>query len=77
VGYDHYDPEFAFDPHALYRELRGRCPVAHTDNYGDFYVLTRYDDVDYVLHHPETFSSWPADTQPTPGHNLPFVIGRP
>ena len=30
--YDHYDPEFALDPHPVYRRLRGACPVAHTDS---------------------------------------------
>lgn len=43
-----FDPLATDDPeqvHAMYRELRGRCPVAHTDSYGGFWALTRYDDV--------------------------------
>ena len=40
--------------HATYSELRGRCPVAHSDSLGGFWALTRYDDVaraaaDYAL----------------------------
>lgn len=31
--------------HALYDELRSRCPVAHTDALGGFWALTRYEDV--------------------------------
>jgi len=31
--------------HAVYADLRQRCPVAHTDALGGFWALTRYDDV--------------------------------
>lgn len=78
--YDHYDPEFALDPHATYRTLREECPVSHTDNYGGFYVMSKYDDVSEVLHDPQTFSSWPADTPPTPGHTralIPLEVDAP
>jgi cytochrome P450 len=30
---------------AMYAQLRGRCPVAHTDAYGGHWALTRYADV--------------------------------
>jgi cytochrome P450 len=78
--YDHYDPDFAFDPHAQYATLRAKCPVAHTDNYGGFYVLTKYADVSEVLHDAARFSSWPADTPPTPGHSralIPLEVDPP
>ena len=78
--YDHYDPDFALDPHADYATLRAKCPVAHTDNYGGFYVLTKFDDVSTVLHNAQTFSSWPADTPPTPGHTralIPLEVDPP
>ena len=26
--YDHYDPEFALDPHPAYRRLRGACLIS-------------------------------------------------
>lgn len=78
--YDHYDPEFALDPHPAYRRLRGACPVAHTGNYGGFYVLSRFADISEVLHNADVFSSWPADTPPTPGHNralIPLEVDPP
>jgi cytochrome P450 len=78
--YDHYDPGFALDPHAEYARLRSRCPVAHTDNYGGFYVLSKFADVSEVLHNAGRFSSWPADTPPTPGHNralIPLEVDPP
>lgn len=78
--YDHYDPQFALDPHADYATLRAECPVARTENYGGFYLLTKYDDIETVLHDAKTFSSWPADTPPTPGHTralIPLEVDPP
>ena len=31
---DHFDPEFVADPYPIYEDLRGQCPVAHSDRYG-------------------------------------------
>jgi cytochrome P450 len=78
--YDHYDPAFALDPHEDYAKLRATCPVAYTDNYGGFFVVTRYDDLREVLHNAKAFSSWPADTPPTPGHAralIPLEVDAP
>ncbi|UIX29392.1 cytochrome P450 [Streptomyces sp. GQFP] len=78
--YDHYDPGFALDPHAEYATLRSKCPVAHTENYGGFHILSKYADVSEVLHDAARFSSWPADTPPTPGHNralIPLEVDPP
>jgi len=78
--YDHYDPRFALDPHPAYRKLRDTCPVAHTGNYGGFYVLTKFADIAEVLHDAAVFSPWPADTPPTPGHNralIPLEVDPP
>jgi cytochrome P450 len=71
--YDHYDPAFALDPHADYATLRAVCPVARTDSYGGFYVLSRFEDIEAVYKEPENFSSFPTDTPPTPGHERPLI----
>ncbi len=57
VSYDHHSPEFAENWPEQYRELRARCPVAHTDAQGGFYVLTRYADVRRAAQDYESFSS--------------------
>ncbi|KLL12446.1 MULTISPECIES: cytochrome P450 [Protofrankia] len=78
--YDHYDPVFALDPHPSYAVLREKCPVAHTENYGGFYILSKFEDISEVLHDAATFSSWPADTPPTPGHSralIPLEVDAP
>jgi cytochrome P450 len=57
IAFDHHAADFAATNVAQYRELRGRCPVAHTANYGGFWVLSRYDDIFRVARDDVTFSS--------------------
>jgi cytochrome P450 len=55
--FDALAPETFDSPHELYRELRGRCPVAHTAALGGFWALTRYDDVEAAARDSATFIS--------------------
>lgn len=57
VHFDHHSPEFAKDPWPVYKDLRERCPVAHSDTYGGFWVLSRYEDIKKVALDDETWSS--------------------
>jgi cytochrome P450 len=57
VQFDHYDETIARDPFPVLADLRARCPVAHSDAHGGFWVVTRYADVETVTHDPATFSS--------------------
>jgi cytochrome P450 len=51
------DPAFYLDdPHATYRRLRLEDPV-HWYDEGQFWVITKYDDVKFVSTHPALFSS--------------------
>lgn len=50
-------PETLETPYALYRELRARCPVAHTDELGGFWALTRHEDVARVAADYETYTT--------------------
>jgi cytochrome P450 len=57
ADYDPLQPE-AFDtPHAVFADLRARCPVAHSDAFGGFWMLTRYDDVRAVLDDPVEYTT--------------------
>ena len=38
-----------------YARLRGTCPVAHSDAYGGFWALTKYEDVQRVFADPAMF----------------------
>lgn len=57
VDFDHHAPQHAADPVGRYRELRERCPVAHSDAYGGFKLVTRYKDVAAIAQDWRTFSS--------------------
>jgi cytochrome P450 len=54
-----YDPakrELRADPYPHYRELRDRAPVHWAESTG-VWCVSRYEDVMFVLKHPELFSS--------------------
>ena len=57
TDFDHLDPAWAADPHAIWDDLRHRCPVAHTDRYGGVWLPTRYDDIRAVAYDTEHFTS--------------------
>jgi cytochrome P450 len=57
VSFDHHSREFADDPWSVCRDLRRQCPVAHSDAYGGFWVLSRYEDIKRVALDNETYSS--------------------
>jgi cytochrome P450 len=50
-------PEVRNDPFPYYRALRDESPVHQVMPGLPFYALSRYDDVQFALHHPELFSS--------------------
>ncbi len=56
-GFHLYNAELQDDPYPEIDKLRAQCPVAHSEQYGGFWVITRYQDCRYVLQHPELFSS--------------------
>jgi cytochrome P450 len=55
--FDHWSPDLAADPYPRYQLLRLHCPVAHSQKYGGFWVLSRYEDVLAAIRNPTTFSS--------------------
>jgi len=57
IDYDLFDEQFVVDPYSIWDDLRGRCPVAHTDRWGGSWMPTRYEDIAAVAHDTEHFSS--------------------
>jgi cytochrome P450 len=51
------NPDLQDDPHPLFDRLRAELPVARSEVAGGFWVFSRYDDVHYILQHPEVFSN--------------------
>jgi len=56
-GFQPFLPGLQDDLYQRFADLRGHCPVARSDALGGFWVLSRYDDVRFVLQHHELFSS--------------------
>ncbi|MDP6345405.1 MAG: cytochrome P450 [Alphaproteobacteria bacterium] len=45
TDYDILDPDYAKDPLPVWRDLRARCPIAHSDRWGGSWMPTRYEDM--------------------------------
>jgi cytochrome P450 len=45
IDFDPLQPETFDSPHEVYRGLRAKCPVAHSEAWGGFWALTRHADV--------------------------------
>jgi cytochrome P450 len=57
TDFSHLEPEWAEGAIGVWDDLRGRCPIAHTERFGGAWLPTRYEDVAAIAHDPEHFSS--------------------
>jgi cytochrome P450 len=57
IDFDHHAPDFNETKYARYREMRAKCPVAHSPAHGGYWLLADYDDVFKVARDDKTFSS--------------------
>jgi cytochrome P450 len=57
VHFDHHAPDFAADPWPILADMRARCPVARSDAYGGFWVVTGYEEIKRVALDDASFSS--------------------
>jgi cytochrome P450 len=57
TDFDPLDPDWVADPYKLWREMRERCPVAHTERFMGVYFASRYADVRDIAYDSEHFSS--------------------
>lgn len=57
TDFDHGDPEYNRHAHAIWAELRGTCPVAHSDRYGGTWLPTTHDYVREIAYDTENFTS--------------------
>jgi cytochrome P450 len=80
--FDHLSPELARELHPTLARARSMCPVARSDQYGGFWVATRYEDVLGIAQDWRTFSSELGITvphQPAPASMkiLPVAVDPP
>ena len=78
IYWDPFDPALRDDPYPLWKRLRDEAPVYHNVRY-DFYVLSRFDDVEAAHKNPTTFSSGHMTTieimTPEPNTDTGMFIG--
>jgi cytochrome P450 len=77
TDFDHTDPAWVKDPFPIWEDLRGRCPVAHSDRYGGTWLPVNHDDVTAIAYDTEHFTSRAvvvSNTRPGPD-DLPAPIG--
>jgi len=78
TDYDIFDPQYVREPYPVWDELRDKCPVAHTDNWGGSWMPTKYADLFAIAQDIEHFSSREilvAPVTPPPGvdpESIPF-----
>lgn len=73
-------PETFDSVHTLFRDLRQRCPVAHSSDFEGFWVLTKYDDVVNALADSDTYSTAIQNVVPrvaTSGRRPPLHLDPP
>jgi cytochrome P450 len=78
--FDHLSPQFGDAITETLEVMRSRCPVAYSDQWGGFWVVTRYEDVVRIAQDWETFSSAHGVAVPdsaAPVAALPLMIDPP
>ena len=74
TDFDHTHDDYAAAAPEIWDDLRGRCPVAHTDRFGGAWLPTRHEDVSAIAHDTTHFTSNSvivSDFKP----NVPAPIG--
>ncbi len=67
--YDIFAREYIKDPFPIWDQIRGKCPVAHTDRWGGSFMPTRYEDLFNIARDIDNYSSrnvLVADVMPVP-----------
>ena len=66
--------------HALFGDLRARCPVAHSNDLGGFWLFTRYADVEHAISTPSEYTTAVQNVVPrvaTTGRRPPLHLDPP
>ncbi|OYD61463.1 cytochrome P450 [Rhodococcus sp. OK302] len=56
-NFDHHDPRLGADPIEVSKEMQARCPVAHSDAQGGFWVVSEYEESRRILQNHQVFTS--------------------
>ena len=83
MSFDPHDPRFVRDPASVFAPILEEEPLVHSDLYGGFWMLTRFDDVTAAALDHESFTSAVVGTtvippsQPRADPLLPIELDPP
>lgn len=80
IDFDHHAASLALDPFSEYEQLRTRCPVAYSEKWGGFWVVSDYASVCRVALDDDVFRSGEGVSLPTVGQHrrlIPIEIDPP
>ncbi|MEM7339837.1 MAG: cytochrome P450 [Actinomycetota bacterium] len=66
TDYDIFDHDFVTDPYPIWADLRGPCPVAHSERWGGSFMPSTFETVTSVAHDVENFTSFEITVAPIP-----------
>ncbi|WP_327010435.1 cytochrome P450 [Dactylosporangium sp. NBC_01737] len=55
--YSIYQPWLQDDPIPVFDEMREHAPIVRSEEFGGYWILTRYEDVEWAARNPEIFSN--------------------
>ena len=77
TDFDHTDPAYNENAHAIWDDLRQRCPMAHTDRFGGTWLPTRHEDVAAIAYDTENYTSLGVIVSPNRPEDERPVGGAP
>lgn len=86
TDWDHTDPQWVKNPYPIWKDLRDRCPVAHTNRYGGGWFPTTHEMVSAIANDTEHFTSrqvvvsnnkYPIGAPPAPMGGAPPITSDP
>ena len=66
TDFDHAEPNYNANAHEVWAELRGTCPVAHTDRYNGAWLPVTHELVSQIAYDTEHFTSRSVIVSPFP-----------
>lgn len=72
-----FAPWVQTDPVGAFAEMRAHTRMAHSDEFGGFWIPTRYEDIEWIARHPDIFSSAEPlipHRQNLPGKAIPLEL---
>ncbi len=77
TDFDHTHPDYNANAHQIWDELRGTCPVAHSERFGGMWLPVNHAEVDAIARDTENYTSLGVVVAPTKPIEEPPIGGAP